>query len=44
MQLTRRFFLQSTGAMSAYLGVAPFDLLAKAGLWPMPSAWIPTRP
>jgi uncharacterized protein (DUF1501 family) len=31
MRLTRRFFLRSTGALSAYLGVAPFDWLAKAG-------------
>ena len=26
MHLTRRFFLQSSGALSAYLGIAPFDL------------------
>ncbi|MHC4492555.1 MAG: DUF1501 domain-containing protein, partial [Planctomycetota bacterium] len=31
MHLTRRFFLRSTGALSAYLGVAPFDWLARAG-------------
>ena len=28
MNLTRRYFLQSTGALSAYLGIAPLDLLA----------------
>ncbi|MCP3902128.1 MAG: DUF1501 domain-containing protein [Planctomycetes bacterium] len=32
MHLTRRFFLQSTGALSAYLGVAPLDLLAAGNL------------
>ena len=30
MNLTRRYFLQSSGALTAYLGVAPFDLLATA--------------
>ena len=28
MRITRRFFLKSTGALAAYLGVAPFELLA----------------
>jgi uncharacterized protein (DUF1501 family) len=31
MHLTRRYFLKSTGAMAAYLGVAPLDVLAAAG-------------
>lgn len=31
MHLTRRFFLQSTGALAAYLGVAPLDLFAASG-------------
>lgn len=31
MQLTRRYFLQSTGALTAYLGVTPHGLLAAAG-------------
>ena len=31
MHLTRRYLLQSTGVLSAYLGVAPFDLFAMAG-------------
>ncbi len=31
MHLTRRFFLQSTGALAAYLGVAPLDLFAMSG-------------
>ena len=30
MRLTRRFFLQSTGAMAVYLGVAPIDRLLAA--------------
>jgi uncharacterized protein (DUF1501 family) len=30
MDLTRRYFLQSTGALTAYLGVAPARLLASA--------------
>ncbi len=30
MHLTRRYFLQSTGALSAYLGVAPTSLLSAA--------------
>jgi uncharacterized protein (DUF1501 family) len=35
MQLTRRYFLQTSGALSAYMGVAPFDLLAAAGAAPV---------
>jgi uncharacterized protein (DUF1501 family) len=31
MHLTRRYFLQSTGALAAYLGVAPMDLFAASG-------------
>lgn len=31
MHLTRRYFLQSTGVLSAYLGVAPFNLIAMTG-------------
>ncbi|NNM26243.1 MAG: DUF1501 domain-containing protein [Phycisphaerales bacterium] len=31
MHLTRRFFLQSTGVLSAYLGVAPLELLRAEG-------------
>ncbi len=31
MHLTRRYFLQSTGALSAYLGVAPLNLFAVTG-------------
>lgn len=31
MHLTRRYFLKSTGALSAYLGVSPLDLFAFAG-------------
>ncbi|MHC4947959.1 MAG: DUF1501 domain-containing protein [Planctomycetota bacterium] len=30
MHLTRRYFLRSSVALGAYLGVAPFDLLARA--------------
>ncbi|MEE8142379.1 MAG: DUF1501 domain-containing protein [Planctomycetota bacterium] len=30
MPVTRRFFLQSTGALAAYLGVVPFDMLSAA--------------
>ncbi len=29
MQLTRRFFLRASGALVAYLGVTPFDVLAE---------------
>ena len=36
MHLTRRFFLQSTGSLSAYLGVAPLNLLAAVGETPEP--------
>ena len=31
MHLTRRFFLQSTGLLSAYVGVTPLELLAAGG-------------
>ena len=31
MHLTRRYFLKSSGALAAYLGVAPLDLFAAAG-------------
>lgn len=31
MQLTRRYFLQSSGALAAYLGVAPFSVLGASG-------------
>ena len=31
MHLTRRYFLRSTGALGAYLGVAPLNLLAVTG-------------
>jgi uncharacterized protein (DUF1501 family) len=31
MHLTRRFFLQSSGMLSAYVGVAPLEALARAG-------------
>jgi uncharacterized protein (DUF1501 family) len=40
MDLTRRYFLQSTGALTAYLGVAPNPLLAMA---PLPGAVEVTR-
>ena len=30
MHMTRRYFMRSTGLLSAYLGVAPTDLLARA--------------
>ena len=30
MHLTRRYFLQSTGALTAYLGVTPLNVLAAA--------------
>jgi uncharacterized protein (DUF1501 family) len=31
MHLTRRYFLQSTGALAAYLGITPLDLFAASG-------------
>lgn len=31
MRMTRRYFLRTTGAVSAYLGAAPLELLASAG-------------
>ncbi len=31
MQLTRRYFIRSTGAIGAYMGVAPLNLLGMAG-------------
>jgi uncharacterized protein (DUF1501 family) len=37
MHLTRRFFLQATGSLVAYLGVAPVDLFARAGV-PRPAS------
>ena len=30
MHLTRRYFLQTTGVLAAYMGIAPMDLLAAA--------------
>jgi len=32
MHVTRRYFLQTTGALALYCGVTPFDLLAKMGI------------
>ncbi len=32
MHLTRRYFLKSSGAIATYLGVAPLDLFAQAGM------------
>jgi len=32
MKLTRRFFLQSSGLLAAYVGVSPFEAVARAGL------------
>lgn len=32
MNLTRRFFLQSSGLLAAYMGVSPFEATAHAGL------------
>ncbi|MCA9490848.1 MAG: DUF1501 domain-containing protein [Myxococcales bacterium] len=37
MHLTRRYFLKSTGAIAAYLGVAPLDLFAQAGVAAAPA-------
>jgi len=31
MHLTRRYFIRSTGALGAYIGIAPLDLFAAAG-------------
>ena len=36
MQLTRRYFLQSSGLLAAYTGVSPFTVLAR-GARPLPS-------
>ncbi|MHC4909060.1 MAG: hypothetical protein ACYTF9_04995 [Planctomycetota bacterium] len=37
MHLTRRFFLQSSGALAAYLGISPLELLGRPAR-PLPIA------
>jgi len=34
MHMTRRYFLQTTGALALYCGITPFDLLAQVGIAP----------
>ena len=34
MHMTRRYFLQTSGAIALYCGVTPFDLLAQVGIAP----------
>lgn len=38
MNLTRRFFLQSSGVLAAYVGISPFEAAARAGLLAAPTA------
>ncbi len=32
MHMTRRYFLQTSGALALYCGILPYDVLAQAGL------------